>query len=315
MQHAETNNNKPKTGLKLTTVLVLILAFAIGFVSNLYVSKSERRFTSSVKPVGNIFEVIAKTPEVKETEELIYNLETGDKGNFNISENNEVIVKSNKGFVMIPFGELSVSDFQIDFDNHTSSVVIDGNEYKMVVSESENETAKIPVCEWKDESGEIAKVYSAIPLNETEEILIYSEANGKSSDDISKITENIKSFIDNLEVSDKCTITVNGKSLNIDNISYITKSSITLNDGSFMATVPYSDNQKSKVVKIYTEKVFEDWQTNKGLSADKQGRKAYVKIEDGVKYIIRATDETIDNAKATFSLNTVGSAESVNEEA
>lgn len=253
---------------------------------------------------ANILNMYAEPEYPEETVETTLFLNTTDKGSFAFDENSCLFVSNDSDTLLIDINGIELENFYIDLNNNTTWFTADGREYTLISKEITSLPKKIEPTVWKDNKG-IVKLYSAIPINDTKELLIYTDVSDISEDTvaISLISNFINQLTDNLNTADKLNIILNGMILDVENLSYVTSAAITSKDNSFLTTTPYTESQLSNLKKLYSEEIFNSWQTSSKISKDEQNRNAYVRIIDDIRYTLFAEDEDFETANIIFGFN------------
>jgi len=291
------NNENRKQMFSVFTIICAICLLVQGFLICKIVDDCNLSFQSQVRPLStNIFNLFTKTKYPEEIENVDFSLKTNDNSEFSI-ENNLVLIPGIDKYGVIEFSEESIRDFRIDFSQNTTRVLINDREYVFIIENVSYPASKINPSVWVDDNEDIKKLYMAIPLSKNEELIISTDISDiDESAQIENIVESIEFLSEKVKITDTVHLFVNGYLIDLNEVMYISPLSISLQDYSFLISSLVSQNQISNISMLYTDRVFEFWQTSTKVPADQTGRSVYVRVVDNIRYTLFVKEENLETA-------------------
>lgn len=288
-------NKKSSIFVGVLSIICSVCLVLQGIIINKIYNINSVTYKSQIEPISlSVFESVKEKLYPKEVKSEVISLNTKKNNKFSL-ENQNLFIPGETINAIVDLAGLEIDDFRIDFDKSTSCFTLDKREYSFVNKSVSEDTRNISPTIWQNKETGVAKLYIAVPLSNSEELLIYTDVTDAQSESIDEIAAYLVQSSKNVSVSDEINININGFDVAYEEILFIGSDTITFKDESFLSTALVSEKQLSNIKSIYTDKVLEFWQTSKRMSEDSKGRKAYVYVKDGIRYNLFSKEENFES--------------------
>lgn len=220
-----------------------------------------------------------------------YEMNTTQNGAFIPTKESGIIVAKPNHTILISAPEQSsepeITQFIIDCTQGATVFVQGSREYNALLM---NGKADVGPCIWENNENAEIKVFKAIPLSGEATLILSTNIAGNAEQEIEDRSAAISVLRNSIQVVDELTVTINGNPINISDIEYLSNSALKMKNGAFLTAEYCDDNAQSNMEKVYGQSIFSDWTSSDKLGKDKEGRVAYVRMHNKIKYALFAND-------------------------